>query len=166
MSKFSKSLNIVRYSPNDIKYTPEDLAKEIINICPLKPGDLVLDPFYGEGVFYNNYPEFCEKEWCEIEKGVDFLDYDKKVNWIISNPPFSKLKIMIPKMIETATDGICLILGTNNLTRLRDRLFNEAGFNLTHIETFQVRTWGGFRCCFVLYEKNKKSMCRLSKTSF
>jgi type I restriction-modification system DNA methylase subunit len=162
----SKSFTNSKKRKNDIYYTPEILAKDIINICDLKENDIVLDPFLGQGVFYNNYPKYVRKEWCEISKGIDFLTYDKKVDWIISNPPFSSLKFMIPKILEVATKGICLILGTNNLTTHRDDLFKKSGFNLTHIETFNVKSWFGFRCCVVIYEKNKESINKLTSNSY
>ena len=163
---YNKTLIKSKERKNDIYYTPILLAQEIINSCPLQENDIVLDPFLGEGVFYDNYPPFVSKDWCEIAKGKDFLNYDKKVDWIISNPPFSKLNKVLPKCIEVATKGICLILGTNNLTPKRDMLFEDGGFSLTHIEDFNVKDWFGFRCCFVVYEKNKTSIRRLSKTKY
>lgn len=163
---YINSLNKSIERKNDIYYTPEPLAKELIKICDLKENDIVLDPFKGKGVFYNNYPDFVKKDWCEITEGKDFLKYNNKVDWIISNPPFSKLKEILPKCIEVAEKGICLILGFNNLTPYRDNLFKNSGFNLTHIETFNVKGWFGFRCCFVIYEKNKPSMNKLSTNCY
>ena len=161
---YTTSLHKTRGS--DIYYTPPDLAKDIIACCDLKQGDSVLDPFYGGGVFYDNYPEYVSKDWCEIVMGRDFMEYDKKVDWIISNPPFSILKTILPKCIATATKGICLILGCHNLTPKRNEMFENAGFKLTHLEDFNVKAWFGFRCCFVVYEKNKPTIRRLKRTTY
>ena len=68
--------------------TPELLCKELIKQVPLVEGDKVLEPFKGEGSFYNNLPDFVEKDWCEIEEGRNYKDYDKEFDWCISNPPF------------------------------------------------------------------------------
>jgi DNA modification methylase len=162
----SKSLTNCKNRKNDVIYTPEELAKEIIKVCGLVKDDLVLDPFRGKGVFYNNYPNYVKKDWCEISENRDFLKYTGKVDWIISNPPFSILKEIIPKCIEVSTKGICLILGIHNFTTHRDKLFKDAGFNLTHIEIFNVKSWFGFRCCFIIYEKNKPSINKLSSTTW
>ena len=55
----------------DKVYTPEPIAKLIINKFPLS--GKVLDAFKGNGSFYNNYPDTVEKDWCEIDEGRDFL---------------------------------------------------------------------------------------------
>jgi len=48
---------------------------------------MILDPCRGGGSFYDNLPS--PKDWCEIDEGKDFYDYTSKVDWIISNPPYS-----------------------------------------------------------------------------
>lgn len=79
-------------SPNDNVYTPVEIAKVIINKMPLKDGDIVLDASAGKNVFYDNYPDFVIKDRCEIDDDIDFFAYNKKVDWIITNPPYSKYK--------------------------------------------------------------------------
>ena len=67
--------------------TPKDLAKDLIALVPLKEGDRVIEPFRGEGAFYDNFPSNTVKDWAEIEKDKDYTvleDYD----WVITNPPF------------------------------------------------------------------------------
>ena len=53
-------------NPNDNKKTPIELAKELIKITPFKKNDLVFDGFYGNGVWYNNFPTYVNKKWSEI----------------------------------------------------------------------------------------------------
>ena len=75
---------------NEVYYfhqTPQELCIELIKIVPLVKGDKVLEPFSGEGNFYNNFPNFVEKDWCEITDGRDYKDYDKEFDWVITNPP-------------------------------------------------------------------------------
>ena len=69
----------------DVVYTRESIAVKIIKW--LQPTGKCLDPCLGDGVFYKNLPS--GSDWCEIKKGKDFFDYDKKVDWIIGNPPYS-----------------------------------------------------------------------------
>lgn len=72
---------------NDKVYTEENTAKWIIQ--HFNPKGLILDPSAGKDVFYNNYPETETKFRCEIEDGVDFFHFREKVDWIITNPPYS-----------------------------------------------------------------------------
>ena len=62
-----------RETPNDVVYTPKKLAELMISFCDIKENDLVLDCCKGAGVFYNNYPKNCLKEWCEITEDRDFF---------------------------------------------------------------------------------------------
>ena len=82
---FGKGKGVLK--PNDTVYTPPKIAKEMISFYNLK--GIVLDPFKGGGVFYDNLPPNVERHWCEIDEGVDFFEFNKQVDWIISNPPYS-----------------------------------------------------------------------------
>ena len=86
----------------DLVMTPEYLAKDIIN--HYNPQGLILDPARGEGAFYDNidalYPH--TKDWCELGEGRDFLTYDRKVDWIITNPPWSMMQQFLAHGMEIA----------------------------------------------------------------
>lgn len=75
---------------NDVVMTKEETAKLIINYFSnqYKSTDTFLDPCSGMGAFYKNYPSE-NKYMCEIMLNIDFFTFDKKVDWIITNPPFS-----------------------------------------------------------------------------
>ena len=73
-------------TPNDVVMTPEKTAIKIIN--HFQPTGSILEPCRGDGTFYKNFPN-KDKDWCEISEGKDFLQYEKHVDWIITNPPFS-----------------------------------------------------------------------------
>ena len=60
--------------------TPSDLCKELIELVPLEPADIVLEPFKGEGGFFNNFPDFVKMKWCEIEDGKDYKDFTEYVD--------------------------------------------------------------------------------------
>lgn len=71
---------------SDYVLTPEWCAKDIVEF--FIPTGKLLDPCRGlNKVFYNQMSQ--DAEWCEIQEGVDFFKYNKKVDWIISNPPYS-----------------------------------------------------------------------------
>ena len=85
-------------TPNDIVMTKPETAKFIINY--FNPTGKVLEPCKGDGAFYNQFKG--DKDWCEIKEGKDFLDYNKKVDWIITNPPFSIFDKFLLKAFEVA----------------------------------------------------------------
>ena len=98
---------------NDKIYTPVETAKTIISKFELY--GKVLDPFKGDGAFYNNLPDNVEKDWCEIDLDKDFFDYNEKVDWIISNPPYSIFGPVIEHSMEIA-DNIVYLIPLNKLT--------------------------------------------------
>lgn len=146
-----------RKEPNDVFYTPIDLAIECISLVNLKKGDFVLDSALGEGAFFNNYPSFVKKDWCEISKDRDFLTYNKKVDWIITNPPFSDIDKWLIKSCEICNKGFGYILGLDKLTARRMEIVNNFDFGLTTFHFFKVYSWFGMSC-FLLFEKNKPNI--------
>lgn len=56
-----------------------------------KPSGKILEPCRGNGVFTN----IIDMDWCEINEGKDFFNYKEKVDWIISNPPYSLIRKFI-----------------------------------------------------------------------
>ena len=68
--------------------TPGECAKDLIAKLPLLPGDRVIEPFKGEGAFYDSFPAFVTKDWAELEQGRDYKDISGEYDWVITNPPF------------------------------------------------------------------------------
>ena len=147
---------IQRKQANDKIYTPKPVALKMIEMCDLKEGDLVLDPSYGEGVFYNNLPEYVNKEWCEIDKGVDFFEYNKKVNCIIGNPPYSLWNKWLEHTMKL-TDKFCYILGILNMTDKRVNDIMNKGYGITKMHLLYIDWWFG-PSYLVVFEKNKPSI--------
>ena len=111
----------------DIVMTPVYLAKNIIE--HYKPTGLILDPCRGEGAFYNNY-NTDNKDWCEIDEGKDFLEYNKKVDWIITNPPWSKMRIFLEHGMRIADNIVYLTTINHYTTKRRIRDMKEKGFGI------------------------------------
>tara|TARA_R100000697_G_scaffold119880_1_gene144340 strand:- start:170 stop:742 length:573 start_codon:yes stop_codon:yes gene_type:complete len=144
-----------RKKPNDVIYTPKSVAKIMIEICNIKPDDKVLDPSKGAGVFYDNLPE-CSKDWCEIDKGRDFFDYNKEVTCIIGNAPYSLWDKWIDKTVELNPDRFCYIFGALNLTPKRlKKIFNK-GYIVKKLHLFQVDWWFGSQ--YIVYFKKGNSI--------
>ena len=80
---------------NDKIYTPPKIVDIMIDFCGYKEGDNVLEPAKGLGAIYDKLKS--PKDYCEIEEGKDYFDYNKKVEWIITNPPYSLIDNFLKK---------------------------------------------------------------------
>jgi hypothetical protein len=114
----------------DIVMTPEWLAKEIIE--HFNPSGVILDPCRGEGAFYDNFPG-NNNEWCELGEGVDFLTYIKKVDWIITNPPWSKMQQFLAHGMKVADNIVYLTTINHYTTKKRIRDMRENNFAIKEI---------------------------------
>jgi len=90
---------------NDVVFTPDWLAKQICEMFPIK--GRVLEPCKGEGVFLKYLPD--NTEWCEIADGKNFYDYHKKVDWLVTNPPYSDYDRFLDHSFELADNIILLV---------------------------------------------------------
>ena len=76
---------LLRPQADNVETSPA-LARQIVEY--FQPSGLCLDPCRGPGrAFYDALPK--PRDWCEIREGRDFLRYKRKVDWIITNPPWS-----------------------------------------------------------------------------
>lgn len=96
--------------PMDVVFTPNDIAKGIVN--HLKPQGNCLDPCRGDGAFLGAIGGNCD--YCEIAEGKDFFDYHKKLDWIIGNPPYSNFKDFLEHAFELA-DNVSYLVPTNKI---------------------------------------------------
>jgi len=92
-------------NPNDVVFTPKRVAKFIIEWAD--PQGKCLDPCMGRGAFYDLLPK--PKDWCEITEGRNFYDYNEKVDWIISNPPYSDFDSFLEHSFELADNVVFLV---------------------------------------------------------
>jgi len=107
---FVKTNKTTTSTPNDVVMTKIETAKWIINY--FKPTGKILEPCKGDGAFYNQFDG--DKDWCEITKGKNFFEYDKRVDWIITNPPFSIFDKFLLKSFEIA-DNIVFFCPLNKV---------------------------------------------------
>ena len=156
-----------------LMFTPDDTASKIMKwINPQIPiEDSVLEPFRGDGVFYDRMHSL-EKYYCEIDDGIDFFDYNKKHDWAISNPPFrvkhkgEVLNAFIPiinRTMEICNKGFFYLVNHklwSSLTvkRLREWLDNK--WVISAIKIIEIKKWYG-RYYVVKFEKNGKSLIEL-----
>lgn len=96
--------------PADIVYTPDYVSKDIIN--RLSPTGLCLDPCKGDGAFYKYLPN--GSDYCEIREGKDFFNYNKNVDWVIGNPPYSIFEDFLKKAFEISKN-VSYLVPTNKI---------------------------------------------------
>lgn len=114
----------------DIVMTPEWLAKEIIH--HFSPSGIILDPCRGTGAFYDQF-DVKTKDWCELAEGKDFLIYNQKVDWIITNPPWSKMQQFLLHGMKVADNIVYLTTINHYTTKKRIRDMRENNFAIKEI---------------------------------
>jgi len=154
-------------------YTPRELAKQLIESVEMLPTDRLLEPFAGNGAFYDNFPIANPKDWAEIEKGRDFFEYNGKCDIIITNPPFFTIPDRKPifyqclaKCFEVAEKKVCVLAATRCLTSftpLRLSKIAEQGWNITHIKVCNIKEWHG-RYYFITFEKKPGFVSFITKS--
>jgi hypothetical protein len=128
---------------NDLFFTPQNIAQQILD--HFKPTGKLLDPCMGHGVFYDNFPS-DNKDWCEIDKGKDFFEYNEKVDWIISNPPFSKFTAFLEHSVKLADNIVFLIYINSLFTKKRVRTYIDNGFELKEMLMINEKPEGWPSC--------------------
>lgn len=67
----------------------------------------VLEPCKGEGAFLKYLPS--DTDWCEIADGKNFYDYNQKVDWIVTNPPYSDFNRFLEHSFDLADNVVLLV---------------------------------------------------------
>lgn len=91
---------------SDIVITNNETAQWIINY--FNPQGSILDPSAGNGVFFQKFLNE-EKYRCEIKDGSDFLFWNKQVDWIITNPPYSIYDDFLKHSFEIADNIVFFV---------------------------------------------------------
>ena len=90
---------------NDVVFTPDWLAEKICSMFLI--GGKVLEPCKGEGAFMKYLPE--NTDWCEIAEGKNYYDYNDKVDWLVTNPPYSDFDRFLDHSFELADNIVLLV---------------------------------------------------------
>ena len=71
-----------------------------------RAGYEVLEPCKGEGAFLKHLPE--NTDWCEIAEGRNYYDYNEKVDWIVTNTPYSDYNRFLEHSFALADNIVAL----------------------------------------------------------
>ena len=97
---------------NDIVYTPRKISKMVVGHYLDEIKGLLLEPCCGDGAFLEFLPD--DTLWCEIQKGVDFFEFNRKVDVIITNPPYSIFDKFLTHALSVA-DKLILLIPVNKV---------------------------------------------------
>lgn len=89
----------------DRVYTPSWCAQDMVS--HFKPAGEVLEPCRGDGAIYDLLPEGAQ--WCEVDEGRDFFTWTAPVDWVITNPPYSKMRPFMVHAFGVAANVVLLI---------------------------------------------------------
>lgn len=139
----------------DLYYTPNELARQLIDLVPINPGETILDPAKGQGAFFNNFPGDHWIDFNEITLGNDFYNETRKFDWLITNPPFSQLKKWLLHSAHLANVGFAYIIPLHGLTTHRIKTLADLGWNITDLVLFKnPDSWNiGFQMAWVIWQK-------------
>ena len=145
---------------NDVVFTPEWLAKQICEMFPIK--GKVLEPCKGEGAFLNYLPK--DSDWCEITEGRNFYDYNKKVDWIVTNPPYSDYNRFLKHSFSLA-ENIVLLVPVAKMFKSMGTLYNIMQYGgIVEIHTLPASRAGfpfGFPCAVYYLKKGYSGTTRI-----
>ncbi|MCQ2577515.1 MAG: hypothetical protein MJ176_03175 [Treponema sp.] len=152
------------YVSNDVVYTPESLAKALID--HFKPQGKGLEPCRGGG---NIYKYLDNADYCEIQEGKDFFDYTQKVDYIFTNPPWSDIKRFLLHSYELA-ENIYMLITINHIwtkARLRDMKNNNFGIKeICIFNTPKEFPATGFQCGMVYFKKNYSGDIKFTEVEY
>ncbi len=116
------------YISNDDVQTPIHLAERIVR--HFHPTGSILEPCKGNGNFLRFLPH---AHWCEIKDDKDFFQWTQKVDWIITNPPWSQIRAFLKHSMLLA-DKIVFLMTVNHVwTKARIRDVQANGFGIREI---------------------------------
>jgi hypothetical protein len=139
------------------------IVKHFLPLIDVK-NDLVLEPCAGRGAFVRAFKANGIKNItaCEIKKGRDFFDCDQRVDWIITNPPFSQMREFLKHSYEIASNVVFLTFTAHVLgmkARLQD--MNDARWGIKELLCVPTppKPWpqSGFQVCAAHLRKGWRS---------
>ena len=146
----------------DVVYTVDPVAKDIVSF--FKPSGKVLEPCRGNGAFMKHLPP--ETEYCEIEAGKDFFAYSDKVDWIVSNPPYSGFFDWIYHSMTIAQHIVYLLPANKPFISNRLIMLLKEWGEIAHMRFYGTGNKIGFNVGFAIaafyFKKGNQGGCSFS----
>jgi len=149
-------------NPNDVVFTPNWLAQQICKMFPIS--GKVLEPCKGEGAFLKYLPP--NSEWCEITDGKNYYDFNKTVDWLVTNPPYSDYNRFLEHSFNIA-DNIVLLVPVAKMFKSMGTLqaiFDYGGFVSIHVLSASKAGFPfGFPCAVYYLKRGYKGATNITK---
>jgi predicted RNA methylase len=143
--------------------TPPALARALVRA--LQPSGTILEPCAGTGNFVKALRPYGQVHSCEIDRGEDFLAWTQRVDWIVTNPPWSQFRAFLAHSLQIA-DRVAFVSTLNHLwTTARRQLVKDAGFGIEKLVEFDApSTWQatGFQLGLVLLTRGYRGACTVT----
>ena len=139
--KVDKNATIVMTSPL--------MALDVISLIPLIDDDVMIEPCKGTGSFHNSFPKHVINMFCEINEGIDYLDFNGEVGSTMSNPPFVPRILFWSfqcKAMETTRNTIYWLINVcslNVFTAKRLNGMNSKGWYINDCHIVSDKRWFG-----------------------
>jgi hypothetical protein len=145
---------------NAFHYTNKEMVKELLSITPILYTDSILDAGSGHNKVWYNTVNVVEKYECELDDGNDFFAWNKKVDWVIGNPPFDNGWLFLDKASTIADKGIGFLGNLsflNSTTPRRLQILSDKGFECNKIHIVSDARWFG-RYYYMIFQRGVKSI--------
>jgi len=146
--------------------TSKEMVIDLLKFINYDYYDLILDAGSGKNKVWFNSIKSKNKLECEIEDGIDFLQWNKPVDWTIGNPPFHLSWDFTKKALLISKKGIAWLLNINNLNSIfspkRLEFAKSLGFQVSKIIVVEDKRWFG-RYFFVIYLKENGILTWIKK---
>lgn len=147
----------------DTVNTKYETAKWIINY--FNPQGSILEPAAGDDVFFNLFTN-KEKFRCEIKDKLDFFNWNKKVDWIITNPPYSIYDLFLEKAFSIADNVVFFvpIAKAFKSNKVQQMVINYGGLKeIVYMGGGSKHGFGfGFPVGCLFYKKDYLGDCKIS----
>lgn len=148
----------------DIVYTPRTLAQAVISHFPLS--GVVLDPCRGDGAFFDQFPDHTDVRWCEIVEGRDFLKWQVPVDWIVTNPTWSRFREFLVHGMKISENIVFLAAFNHYGTKARQADIRRQGFGMRSVlfvPTPKSFPQSGLQLCAVWLERGWTGSCAMEE---
>ena len=140
------------------RWLVESCVEQLELFYPTDVDMTVLDPCSGRNVWASTILTRLQPvrfHECEIQHGSDFYHFEKDVDWIVGNPPFSNLTKWLDHSTRIAQVGFAYILPAHALSNRRLTMIESFGFLLQTIHSFpNPMEWGlGYPHFFCVWTK-------------
>jgi hypothetical protein len=150
--------------------TPAPLARALVRV--IHPRGAILEPCAGDGAFVSALRRYGKVRWCETDasrrchNGRSFFECSERVDWIVTNPPWSQFRAFLEHSLRLA-DHVALLATLNHWwTRLRRDLVRDAGFGIARIVEFDTPAdWPstGFQMGMVVLSRGHRGACVMER---